>query len=209
MLIEALKALVVRLPDGNLHLKPGVPTELPEEQARKLLARAPGKVRAVESEPLSRELAGVKPHVGSVVLIRDLAGRQTLALVTDVSTKQGDPPLAAGLWFYVMAGNMGRWVHQSLIVDTAPACPRCHAVRWWLSTSGTIDCTVCHPPQPDWQAYWRDVARLTNGITQEDDLFKPVMAEVQRCDEAFLTGNFAGFQKSHMKLIWIVHRLQR
>ena len=48
LLIEALKPLTVKLPAGELQLKPGCPVNWPEDRALKLLSRAKGKVRLVE-----------------------------------------------------------------------------------------------------------------------------------------------------------------
>ena len=53
MLIEALKPLTVKLPGGDLQLKPGRPVNLAEDRALKLLAKAPGKVRMVEPQALA------------------------------------------------------------------------------------------------------------------------------------------------------------
>jgi hypothetical protein len=47
LLIESVKPLKVKLPTGEVHLIPGVPVELPMEQAQRLLAKAHGKVRMV------------------------------------------------------------------------------------------------------------------------------------------------------------------
>ena len=48
MRIEALQAITIRLPGGELRdLRPGEPVTLPTELARKLLAKAPGKVKMV------------------------------------------------------------------------------------------------------------------------------------------------------------------
>jgi hypothetical protein len=47
LLIESVKPLKVNLPTGEVHLTPGVPVELPIEQAQRLLAKAHGKVRTV------------------------------------------------------------------------------------------------------------------------------------------------------------------
>ncbi len=48
LLIEALKTLKVRLPNGTLLvLEPGNPVDFPEGQAQKLLQRAKGRVRPV------------------------------------------------------------------------------------------------------------------------------------------------------------------
>ncbi len=51
MLIEALKPLMVRLPSGDLHLTPGKPVDLPDEQAQKLLAMVPEKVKLASTRP--------------------------------------------------------------------------------------------------------------------------------------------------------------
>ena len=47
MLIEPLESLTVKLPAGVRILEPGLTYNLPALQAQKLLAKAPGKVRAV------------------------------------------------------------------------------------------------------------------------------------------------------------------
>lgn len=50
MLIEALCPLHIRRVGGDLHLKPGVPVELPDAEAAKLLAKVPTKVRIAHDE---------------------------------------------------------------------------------------------------------------------------------------------------------------
>lgn len=50
MLIEALKPLRLRLPDGNLELGPGTSIELVDHFAQRLLRKAGGKVRIVPAE---------------------------------------------------------------------------------------------------------------------------------------------------------------
>lgn len=47
MIVEATKRLKVRLPDQDIWLEPGSPAEIPDEQAHRLLRKAPGKVRVV------------------------------------------------------------------------------------------------------------------------------------------------------------------
>lgn len=49
MLIESSRPLTVRFRTGIVELKPGQPVELPESEALRLLAKAKGKVRLVES----------------------------------------------------------------------------------------------------------------------------------------------------------------
>ena len=54
MLIEAIEPLRVRLPDGQLRdMVPGQPVDLPDAAARKLLARAPDRVKVAGSPHLS------------------------------------------------------------------------------------------------------------------------------------------------------------
>ncbi len=59
MLIESLVPLRVKLPSGHILLTPGVPVELPREQAYRLLVKANGKVRETTRDwsPTWKELA--------------------------------------------------------------------------------------------------------------------------------------------------------
>src|SRR5690242_8672079 len=45
MKLEALRPLHVRRASGDLHLRPGYPVELPDEEAARLLQKVPDKVR--------------------------------------------------------------------------------------------------------------------------------------------------------------------
>ena len=49
MLIEASRPLCIRLATGDLHLKPGVPVEFPDDDAVQLLAKKPDAVRRVSA----------------------------------------------------------------------------------------------------------------------------------------------------------------
>ncbi len=48
MLIEALCPLHIRRAMGDLHLRPGIPVDLSDEEAVKLLQKVPDKVREVQ-----------------------------------------------------------------------------------------------------------------------------------------------------------------
>ena len=49
MLIEAtVKPLTYRWPGGEVRLEPGKPVDLPQERAERILAKASGKVRAIQ-----------------------------------------------------------------------------------------------------------------------------------------------------------------
>jgi hypothetical protein len=50
LLIEALLPLRLRLPAGYLELEPGVPVELPDHLAQRLLKKAVDKVRVVHND---------------------------------------------------------------------------------------------------------------------------------------------------------------
>ena len=50
--------------------------------------------------------------------------------------------------------------------------------------------------EPHWLAAWREVAALTHGITDRDPRFFPVMAALNRCDDAFQKGDWPAFQQA-------------
>jgi|SRR5215831_8490584 len=53
MLLEAIvKPICYRWPGGEVVLMPGCPLDLPEDRAWRVLQRAPGKVRAIDSVSL-------------------------------------------------------------------------------------------------------------------------------------------------------------
>lgn len=58
MLIEVLTPLSIRLPEGDLRLRPGKPVELSDQCALKLMERAPGKVRRVGVTAQASSLLG-------------------------------------------------------------------------------------------------------------------------------------------------------
>ena len=45
--------------------------------------------------------------------------------------------------------------------------------------------------QPDWETAWRDLAELTEGITQKDPR---VCHALEQCDQAFESGSWQTFQ---------------
>lgn len=67
MLVEAINTpLIYRWPGGEVHLEPGRPVELSEYRVKRLLAKAPGKVRVVPSDsaPSSAPPVTVEPAAG-------------------------------------------------------------------------------------------------------------------------------------------------
>ena len=48
MIVECVgQAFTYRWPGGEIHLEPGKPINLPDERAKRLLLKAPGKVRVI------------------------------------------------------------------------------------------------------------------------------------------------------------------
>jgi hypothetical protein len=48
----------------------------------------------------------------------------------------------------------------------------------------------------DWCASWRALAALTSGLTAQDPRLPVVMAELDRCDDAYLVGDWAAFHQA-------------
>jgi hypothetical protein len=97
LLIEASTPLTIRRRSGDVRLLPGQPIDFPEDEALKLLARAPGKVREAIT---------------------------------------------------------------------------------------------------DWLAAWRELAALTSGLTVDDPRLPIVMAALNTCDDAYLSGDWVAFRQA-------------
>lgn len=69
--------------------------------------------------------------------------------------------------------------------------PRVHAQRLLAKAPGKVREVVT-----DWLAAWRELASLTYGITRNDPRFPPVMAGLDACDEAYLSGDWIAFRQS-------------
>jgi hypothetical protein len=102
--IEVRKPLCLRLAGRELHLRPGEPVELSDDQARRLLAKAPDLVHVVAA------------------------------------------------------------------------------------------------PSPAWLAAWRTLAALVSGIAREDPRYEPVAAALDRCDDAYLAGDWPGFEQAAQRV---------
>lgn len=151
MLIEASSPLTVRLPSGEIHLTPGQPVELPDEQAKRLLEKVPGKVRAVSSpEPITIEPAS--PNAKPVYWERADGRIYGPARVTDLA-KVGT---GATEQFWVIVEYQGQpsWLRSDRLRSKrafeqqveAKACQCCHTFRFWESVHGAVVYGTCHPP---------------------------------------------------------------
>ena len=48
----------------------------------------------------------------------------------------------------------------------------------------------------DWLTAWRELASLTSGMTEGDSRLPLVMGELDRCDDAYLSGDWVAFRQA-------------
>ncbi|HKQ34020.1 MAG TPA: hypothetical protein VJT11_01815 [Nitrospiraceae bacterium] len=53
-----------------------------------------------------------------------------------------------------------------------------------------------HRATPDWLTAWRALATLTAGLTAQDPRLPLIMAELDRCDDAYLSGDWTAFHQA-------------
>ena len=51
-----------------------------------------------------------------------------------------------------------------------------------------------------WLTAWQDLAIITDGISRSDARFAQVISALSECDDAYLTGNWATFEKALKKV---------
>lgn len=110
-------------------------------------------------------------------------------------------------------------------------CRLCGAESWWRSGPAEVwQCRRCHPPaslpvyevlgpygklgdgvkaQPRadgaaWLVAWRELAKLTDGITKDCPRFGTVMAILDQCDIAFLSNDWPAYQRAAMQVRRVV-----
>ncbi len=109
MRIEALAPLKIRVPGGEIQeLAPGCQTDLPYEQAKKLLAKAPGKVRAVST-------GGPRFYLGDLVQVHHQDGLVEAGEVQGLTCAVPDSEHSPGYWYWVLSETGEQWVHESLV----------------------------------------------------------------------------------------------
>jgi hypothetical protein len=69
--------------------------------------------------------------------------------------------------------------------------PSAQAQRLIIKAQGKV-----REAKRDWSETWRELAVLTFGIATEDPRLPVVMAELNACDEAYLTGNWSAFRQA-------------
>lgn len=114
MKLEAIgKPFIYRWPGGEVRLEAGKPIELPPGRAAKLLVRASGRVRQVESEePITIEPADEAVRARPVYWERD---GQILgpAMVMDFAKAGGK------FWLWIEYQGHGRWIRDVLLRSKA------------------------------------------------------------------------------------------
>ena len=118
MLIEAIgKPIRYKWPGGEIRLVPGQPVNLPEDRARKILAKAPGRVRSINPAPdfeaLKWELWPKLSHCGWCKLTPAEQGRWEIAVKIQGRAEK--------------AGDISRWLEMAdILLEIAGAV----AARW-------------------------------------------------------------------------------
>lgn len=140
MWIEATRPLCLQFPRGAVHLRPGRPVEVSDEEGRKAVDAAQGKVRTV---PLPEPVAGPAPAQVTIgaTLTWDRAGLILRGRVEHLMTD-------GGRWALVTLPD-GAWSSVNLTVAelvTTGACFACQSTTRWVSIYGAVICAACHPP---------------------------------------------------------------
>jgi hypothetical protein len=90
MLIEALTPLKVRMHGRELFMDPGQPQDLPDADARRLLAKVPDKVRIVEPAPVVINVVTPADGVAKPIYFEDVYGRILGPATPEFLARDGD-----------------------------------------------------------------------------------------------------------------------
>lgn len=108
MLIEGLKPLCIVFPDSAVHLVPGYPVYFSDEQARRVLRKAGGKVRVLIDPG---HAAPGELIEGERVMWKSGEGLCGPAIVHVVDCTRG------GRWVLVWHEDHPQWIHESNIIQ--------------------------------------------------------------------------------------------
>jgi len=86
-----------------------------------------------------------------------------------------------------------RWPGGEVVLEPGKPVelPRDRAERLLAKAAGKV-----REVKPDWFAAWRALAALVYGIEREDPRYEPVMAGLNTCDVAFLSGDWSAFRRA-------------
>ena len=102
MLVETSQPLTVRRSSGSLRLAPGVPVDLPDEEALKLIAKAHGRVRAIPTIIIEAAAANPKP-----VYWETVTGRILGPTLPEFLAQVGDQ-----FWIVTTFEDHPRWIRS-------------------------------------------------------------------------------------------------
>lgn len=117
MLVEAIQhPILYRLLDGSqVRLAPGSPVDLPEEQARTLLTKAPDRVRVAgthnDVETFLIDSADCRRPVYWESSNGRVLGPADVTHMAKEMTTGGE----VRFWLCITYGNSWRWIHESLL----------------------------------------------------------------------------------------------
>ena len=87
-------------------------------------------------------------------------------------------------------------VQKALNIVARPARQSSLADSALMGKSGAQKKTQVRSDSATWLAAWRELAKLTDGITKDCPRFELVMATLEQCDIAFLANNWLAFQQA-------------
>ena len=79
--------------------------------------------------------------------------------------------------------------------------PRAQAQRLLVKANGKVRETT-----RGWLPAWRELAELTSGLTADDTRLPLVIAALDACDDAYLSGDWDGFQRTATQLREMLRR---
>jgi hypothetical protein len=106
MLIECIgEPFICRWPGGEVRLAPGQPVEIPDDRARRLLVKAPGRVRAVDAAKEPVVIEDAHPQARSVYW-ESGTGEILGPATPEYLARQGDT-----FWIVTAFEGQPRWIN--------------------------------------------------------------------------------------------------
>lgn len=152
MQLEATdKPIRYRLRSGEeIVLRPGIPSEVPDQAAQELLLKAAGKVRPVDRSTAEVTIEALRARCP---VYWSSGGRIVgPGLVSHVLKCSGHDGIDQ-FWLLIEFAESWRWVNstylrsrQAFEWQTRQACNTCGGRDYWQSVHGASVCRRCHPP---------------------------------------------------------------
>lgn len=110
MLIESLVLLRVKLPSGEVLLRPGCPVQFSQDEGRRLLDKAPGKVRVAEPSPIVLEPASATARP----IYWERSGSIIGPAITEFLAKAGEGPTTT-FWVVALHEGAPTWINAVML----------------------------------------------------------------------------------------------